>query len=82
MTDTEYKTTQDQLLQAGAIVSLLDLEQFLQRARSASAGGPIFHPTLYRDAGRNLDAVIDLAERMQAVKEAFTRLRVQVEGDE
>lgn len=50
MTDSEYQTTQDLLLNVAHLASMLDTEAFLQRIEEAESLGPLLDPTGYRNA--------------------------------
>jgi hypothetical protein len=78
MTDEEYQKTQDSLLILSRDVSHLDLVEFRRRAARAESVGSILDPTIYRMGHRRLDAIRNLAEAAQTVKNAFEKLRTMV----
>ena len=64
MTDQEYLETQRQVFMITTMVSLMDLEGFLDRISKSHALGPIIDPTLYQHAMGNLQKIEILAREL------------------
>lgn len=78
MTNEEYVETQTHLGLLASMILQLDLAEFLKRARHADNIGWIIDPTLARQAGPKLTAMIKLAEAgsdFQAAARAFIALQ-------
>jgi hypothetical protein len=78
MTDEEYKSTQDQMIDLCAKLSLLNFTGYIERNSLADTTGPFIDPTMYRDAAPNMLALRRVAMCCQALKLATEKLRVAV----
>lgn len=75
MTDAEYLTTQQALVEIGARLIALDLDAFIARADHALALAPIADPTLFRRGAGTLGAIRRLAVDARKMRERALDLR-------
>jgi hypothetical protein len=69
MEESKYLEVQTQLEILAGIVHDIPLKEFLEAAEVADAVGPIFDPTLWIRANRNLKRIKALAYKLQAFQE-------------
>jgi hypothetical protein len=81
MNNDEYILTQNMLINAAKLLSALDLNAFLARARTADNVGAVFHPTLYRAAAKRLDLIIELAAAAIPVQAALKKLHAEMAAE-
>lgn len=68
-----YLTTQYQLVMLAKLITLVDLDGFVERIHLADRLGAVLDPTLYRQAGTKLDDVKRLAEAAMIFREEALR---------
>lgn len=73
MNTEAYLTTQYQLVMMAKLITLVDLDGFVERIQLADRLGAVLDPTLYRQAGKKLDDVKRLAEAAQIFREEALR---------
>ena len=67
LNEGEYEIIQGRLIMIGQLIDDLDLGGFLTTIARANAAGPIFEPTLWREANKRLAAI----ERMARVAKVY-----------
>jgi len=80
MNDTEYLRTQEQILLLASMLLDLDLPEFLNRIEMAEAAGPLFNPSLYRQAAGNLADLREVALILNTAKKSLQKLVERREG--
>jgi len=64
ISEEDYIQTQHSLVTLASIVKDMQLAAFINQANLAETLGPILDPTLYREAGSQLNDVKELAESL------------------
>lgn len=75
MEPEEYELIQWQLLNLGAVVADMDLPGFLAAIRKAETLGPILDPSLYIQAGEQLDQVRRIAVKANELRQVVLQIR-------
>lgn len=78
MTKEKYIETQIAMVNLGAQIEKLELDEFLAQISSTRTAGPLIDPTLYAKAAKNIEAIENLAKTFQAVKLQVEKTRQTV----
>jgi hypothetical protein len=69
LTESEYMTIQNQVVIMAQAVKGMDLKGFIAAVDRAETVGPIFNPTLYRKAEKNMGIIKALAQKLLSFQE-------------
>lgn len=81
MDKVKYEAIQSLLLNQAAVVSLVDLREFIAAIDRSETVTPILDPSLWMKGGRRVEKIKRLAQAYQQVQAAYAELREIIEAE-